>query len=186
MLIQNYGLFWRIDRVWWGHPNYTGHLRGYSVRSQKRIADFREQVGLYVLYDSSFKMIYLGQAGANDQHYLFSRLKEHKNDQLAERWSRFSWFGIRAVNKDCKLGKTPYARHPSLGDVLNHMEAVLLTAVEPPHNRQGGRFGNKVEQFLQWRDEEALGPDSDAILRDIHEAVARTTRHAHCSCRYLH
>ena len=175
MLIQNFGLFWRADRVFWGRQNRTGHLRGYSARSQDRIADFREQIGLYVLYDSSFRMIYLGQAGANDQHHIFSRLKEHLNDQLPERWSRFSWFGLRSVNQDRTLHKTAKARHPTLGDVLNHMEAVLLAAAEPPHNRQGGRFGDKVEQFLQWRDEEALGPEAETILRDIHKTMASAT-----------
>lgn len=169
MLIHNYGLFWRPDRVYWGRPNSTGHLRGYSVRNQQREADFREQIGIYVLYDSSFNMVYLGQAGANDNHHIFSRLKEHKNDQLAERWSRFSWFGLRSVNKNCSLRKVSQAKHPSLGEVLNHMEAVLLAAAEPPHNRQGGRFGDKVEQLLQYRDE--LAVDADLMLRQIHQAT---------------
>lgn len=171
MLIRNYGLFWRLDRVFWGRPNKTGHLCGYSVSSQQRIADFREQIGVYALYDSAFKVVYIGQAGANDKHHIFSRLKEHRNDQMAERWSRFSWFGLRSVNKDCSLRKVSQAKHPTLGDVLNHMEAVLLAVSEPPHNRQGGRFGDKVEQFLQWRDEEALGPEPESMLKELHKTL---------------
>ena len=36
------------------------------------------------------------------------------------------------------------------GDILNHIEAILISAAEPPHNRQGGRFGEAVEQSLQY------------------------------------
>lgn len=171
MLIHNYGLFWRADRVFWGRPNNPGHLWGYSVNSQQRESDFREQIGLYVLYDSSFNMVYVGQAGANDKHNLFLRLKDHRNDQLAERWSRFSWFGLLAVNQDGSLRKPSQKKQPTIGEVLNHIEAILITASEPAHNRQGGRFGDKVEQFLQWKDPDNVGPEPEELIKEIHTAV---------------
>jgi len=48
-----------------------------------------------------------------------------------------------------------------------HIEAILISAAEPPHNRQGGRFGKEVEQYLQYRDQEALGPDTEAMLKEL-------------------
>src|SRR5438067_6937456 len=99
MLIQSYGLFWRRNDVFWGRPGVSGHLQGHPARAAFVIVDFREQQGVYCLYDDSFKLVYVGQAGANDQQRLFDRLKQHCNDALADRWSKFSWFGIRWVTK---------------------------------------------------------------------------------------
>ena len=39
-----------------------------------------------------------GKLGAGNST-LFSRLKNHLSDHLADRWDKFSWFGVRKVNK---------------------------------------------------------------------------------------
>ncbi|MEO0963192.1 MAG: GIY-YIG nuclease family protein, partial [Pseudomonadota bacterium] len=62
--------------------------------SQDNTVDFRQQRGIYVLYDGNFNIVYVGQAGAGNQD-LFGRLKNHLTDHLASRWSLFSWFGVR-------------------------------------------------------------------------------------------
>lgn len=168
MLVKNYGLFWRLDRTFFGRQGVSGHLKGVEARNLKsEPIDFREQQGVYVLYDAGFKMVYVGQAGANDQQRLFDRLKQHTRDQLAERWSRYSWFGVRSVNNNGSLRVEAAAAHPSMSDVLNHIEAILIAAAEPPHNRQGGRFGDAVEQYLQWRDDENLGPEMSEMVREV-------------------
>lgn len=168
MLIKNYGLFWRADRVFWGKPGVAGHLLGVEAKNlTSEPVDFRDQQGVYVLYDAAFHMVYVGQAGANDQQRLFDRLKQHSRDQLAERWSRFSWFGIRSVNNTGELRAESSATSSTIGEALNHMEAILISAAEPAHNRQGGRFGDGVEQYLQYRDAESLGLETDDLLREI-------------------
>ena len=168
MLVKNYGLFWRADRVFWGRPGVSGHLMGVEAKNLTAgHVDFREQQGVYVLYDASFRMVYVGQAGANDQQRLFDRLKQHNRDQLAERWSRFSWFGVRSVNLTGDLRAEAMAAHPSMGGVLNHIEAILIAAAEPAHNRQGGRFGTDVEQYLQYRDDDSLGPEPYEMVRAV-------------------
>lgn len=173
MLIHNYGLFWRADHVFWGRsgPDGSGHLKGVEAKNRtSNPVDFREQQGVYVLYDEGFKLLYVGQAGANDKQRLFDRLKQHTRDQLADRWSRFSWFGTRSVNNSGELKALKSAAHPTVGEVLNHIEAILISAAEPPHNRQGGRFGEDVEQYLQYRDER-LGPEAGDMLRQIWEGL---------------
>lgn len=165
MLVQNYGLFWRRDDVHWG---YGGHLKGVlSTNKTDGPVDFRAQQGVYALYDQSFHLVYVGQAGANDNRRLFDRLKDHTRDALADRWSRFSWFGVRWVKQDGELSAEKDAAHPQIGDVLNHIEAILIYAAEPPLNRQGGRFGDSVEQYFQYRDEESLGPTVTEMIRDL-------------------
>lgn len=150
MLVHNYGLFWLRDEVSWGAPGpgSKGSLCGIPAR-QKRSAevDFRNQQGVYVLYDDNFKIIYVGQAGAGSQR-LFNRLKQHKRDHLAQRWSRFSWFGILPVH-DGELDEDSELIAPSVGSILDHIEAILLAAAEPPLNLQRGRFGNDVQQYIQ-------------------------------------
>jgi hypothetical protein len=168
MLIKNYGLFWKLDDVFFGRPNVFGHLKGIKARNlTAEPVDFRDQQGVYALYDNSFKLVYVGQAGANDQQRLFDRLKQHSRDQLADRWTKFSWFGIRSVNSNGHLRVEKKAAHPSVGDVLNHIEAVLISVAEPAHNRQAGRFGDEVEQYLQFRDEDEFGPEIKDMIHDI-------------------
>ena len=149
MLIRNYGLFWNRERVFWGRPKVSGYLKGVAA---KRLTggetDFREQQGVYVLYDDTFKVIYVGQTGTGDQR-LFVRLRQHRKDHLAQRWSKFSWFGILPVARrglDQKFKPEP----PAIVDVLNHIEAILLATAEPPLNLQRGRFGKDVERYLQF------------------------------------
>ncbi len=150
MLIQNYGLFWRRDQVEWGFrgKGYKGSLPGkYAKRIRSPEVDFREQQGVYVLYDNNFKIVYVGQAGRGEQR-LFTRLRNHKRDHLAQRWSRFSWFGIIPVRKGA-LEAAFVLKPPSVSEILNHVEGILLAAAEPPLNLQRGRFGERVQQYLQ-------------------------------------
>jgi len=55
-------------------------------------------------------------------------------------------------------------------DVLNHIEAILIHSAEPKLNRQGGRFGESVERYLQKRDPR-LGPSEQDMLREIRESL---------------
>src|ERR1700759_937602 len=140
MLIRNYGLFWKRKDVFWGRQGVSGHLKGYLVHAAPIIVDFHDQQGVYCLYDDNFSLIYIGQAGANDQQRIFGRLKQHRNDALADRWTKFSWFGIRWVTRTTnELAAEAQGAHTTAGEVLNHIEAILISAAEPPYNRQGGR-----------------------------------------------
>ena len=94
-------------------------------------------------------------------------MRQHREDFVSERWSKFSWFGIRKVLNTNLLGAEKEAAHPNVSDVLNHIEAILIAAAEPVHNRQGGRFGDKVDQYLQYRDAENVGPDLTQMVREL-------------------
>jgi hypothetical protein len=64
-------------------------------------ADFRDQIGVYVLYDWNQNIVYVGQAvNVNGNGTLFNRLKNHMDGRLWNRWQYFSWVGFRDVNKD--------------------------------------------------------------------------------------
>jgi hypothetical protein len=159
--------------VFWGRSGVTGHLKGVRAKETSSIpTDFREQAGVYVLYDDNFRLVYVGQAGAGNQ-YLFTRLKHHQKDALADRWTRFSWFGIRWVRKNGKLATGATRHSVAIAQILNHIEAILISAAEPPHNRQGGRFGENIHHFLQYRDDELLGPDLDSMVKDVWRAIRK-------------
>jgi hypothetical protein len=168
MLIQNYGLFWRRAWIHFGAGSNAGHLKGVRTGAKKsHPIDFREQQGVYCLYDDNFRLVYVGQAGGKNDQRLFDRLKQHREDFVSERWTKFSWFGVRSVLGGGQLKAEKSTTHPEIGDVLNHIEAILIAAAEPVHNRQGGRFGDSVEQYLQWRDDENLGPETPEMIRDL-------------------
>ncbi|MEH6718866.1 MAG: GIY-YIG nuclease family protein [Aurantimonas endophytica] len=156
MLFQNYGLFWHADRVSWGTPGKGngGKLLGFQ-KSKEDPIDFRQQRGVYALYDGNFSILYVGQAGYGNKR-LYDRLYNHLTDHLAERWERFSWFGIDPVVG--KHGKRFVDEQdpgtPPVNVVLDHLEAILIAAAEPALNRQGGKFG-EAQQFRQyWDDDE--------------------------------
>ncbi|MHB1218335.1 MAG: GIY-YIG nuclease family protein [Alphaproteobacteria bacterium] len=147
-IIKNYGLMWERDRVFWGRSGVEGELRGSST-SRKGI-NFRDQIGVYVLYDEAMRPIYVGQAGRGNAR-LFNRLKQHARGRLRKRWSFFSWFGLLTIKKNGSLFAKDYSskRVPStLGDVLNEIEGVLIAAIEPRFNKQGSRFIT-TERFQQ-------------------------------------
>ena len=170
-MIKSIGLFWRRDQVYWGAGSQAGALLGVPAlgRSGNPI-DFRTQIGIYVLY-SDYEPVYVGQAGSGHAK-LFARLKHHRKDDLAERWNRFSWFGLRSVLSNGNLSAETQAAHAEINTVLDHVEAILIHAMEPPMNRQSGRFGQNVVRYLQRRDER-LGPTQDEMMREIWESTKR-------------
>lgn len=174
MLIRNYGLFWHRESVFWGRQKVKGRLEGVPASSVRaKIVDFREQAGVYVLYDDNFRVIYVGQAGAGNSR-LFSRLKKHTKDALADRWTRFSWFGLRWVKRNNKLSNVAAGVPVRHKDLLDHIEAILISATEPPHNKQGGKFGKKVKQYIQHRDYDEFGPSSEVMIKEIWEKIKNT------------
>ena len=102
--------------------------------------------------------------------FLLKRLREHRKGDLARRWDRFSWFGLRWVLKSGKLSAPTGAKHAKTPEVLDIIEAILIHSAEPPLNRQGGRFGSKVVRYVQRRDER-LGMSDRQLLQRIHETV---------------
>jgi hypothetical protein len=115
------------------------------------------QRGIYVLYDDNFKIVYIGQTGAGNQRLLI-RLRNHRFDHLAQRWSRFSWFGISPV-VDEELVQDAAVPALVVGEILNHIEAILIASAEPPLNLQRGRFGENVERYIQFVDQDEDGVD---------------------------
>jgi len=137
--IKNYGLMWRRDSVYWGRANSKGVLQG---RKSHKIIDFRDQIGIYVLYDETRLPIYVGQAGQGNLR-LFNRLRNHTKDFLARRWQYFSWFGLLVVNKNGTLSKrdAPTKRvSGTIRSTLDEIEGVLIAATEPAFNKQGAKF----------------------------------------------
>ncbi len=139
-VIKNYGIMWRRDHIFWGRGSNRGCLEG---RRSARIVDFREQIGVYVLYDESRRPIYVGQAGQGNAR-LFVRLRSHTRDYLAHRWHYVSWFGLLPINR--ASGQLSGRDDPekrvrgTLKSTLNEIEGVLIAATEPAFNKQGARF----------------------------------------------
>lgn len=151
MLIQNFGLFWQRSEIEWGAGSRRGHLNGYYASGKwEGEVDFRHQRGIYALYDATFKLIYVGQAG-NGNACLFDRLKHHSRTRLSQRWSQFSWFGILGLHEsdDGWVLDAEPASSFTPNAILDHLEGILIAAAEPPLNRQGSRFGSQCYLYNQ-------------------------------------
>ena len=181
MLIRNYGHLWERKYISWGRGNVRGHLLGYYDGDHKRVVDFREQIGIYVLFDANLAPVYVGQAG-NGHRKLFDRLKQHETDHLWNRWEHFSWFGFRRANKNRSLSAYDDSSKifKATGtQLLNEIEGALITALEPKLNKQGARWKD-VEEYYQEVDGEVeeittddLSVKLDGIQKQLQEIDKR-------------
>ena len=159
------GARWRAEDVYWRTASKNGKLLGVSSRAlTSPVANFADQSGIYILY-SNFTPIYVGQAN----RHLFARLKEHNlTDDLAGRWDRFTWFGLRNVigGLNTRLSIPGVDFHISTKQLLDHLEAIMIHSVEPQLNGQEGRFGRRVTRYKQVRDSR-LGPTERELLEGM-------------------
>jgi hypothetical protein len=167
-VIKNYGLMWRRDGVFWGRGGSKGLLAGQRKR---RIIDFRNQIGVYVLYDEVRSPVYVGQAGQGNAR-LFSRLRSHQRDYLGHRWQYFSWFGLLSVNKSGRLsGHDDKWKHVTgtIRSTLNEIEGVLIAATEPRFNKQGAQFRGiaRYRQIPRDDDENVSSKELRELLNKI-------------------
>lgn len=170
-MIYNYGLLWQRDHIFWGKGgkgDNPAHLRGMTYRSKRKTpspdaetVDFRTQIGVYVLY-YDFELVYVGQTGGNTKKGeegtdFYTRLNQHKADSLADRWTRFSWFGTRKVLTDGALGAITDGVKLQRADFLNILEAMMISISEPKLNRQSGTWEPAQEYFQWWSEKELEG-----------------------------
>jgi hypothetical protein len=169
-IVTNMGLFWRRDQVRWKGNRGIGRARlAGRRRSAKRKGevDFWKQTGIYALY-AKYDLIYVGQAGLSDQSNLGNRLKHHLTDDLAGRWDMFSWFGLQTVKADNKVGKRAKLSLSTRAHLANVLEGIIIEVAEPPMNSQKGRFGGRVERYIQVDDSlDSLSDANKTILRSI-------------------
>lgn len=158
-IIKNYGFLWErsyINRGAGGAGN-AGSLSGFRHGAKSKIVDFREQIGVYALYDETRTIVYIGQAG-NGNANLFQRLKQHmKGSNLWNRWVYFSWVGFKVVNANGKLS-LKQSESAKVGgfkysDALNEIEGILIELIEPKLNKQGGKLKKAIEYYQDIPDE---------------------------------
>jgi len=147
MSILNYGLFWRREQVEWHPGKGTGEgFRLIGRRGERkpglRLADFREQSGIYILY-GNYGVFYVGIVTSCR---LGIRLREHHDNHDYSEWDRFSWFGFRRVlkRKDYDTGFDELAEMPSVRlsnpvEGIQDLESLLIRAMGPS--------GQRVETF---------------------------------------
>lgn len=170
-IIKNFGFLWERKYIYRGSggDGNAGHLKGQA--KGRPIADFREQIGVYVLYDRNQSIVYVGQAG-NGNATLFTRLRNHMDGRLWNRWEYFSWVGFRDVNANGSISEKQSVDSTVSGfryaDALNEIEGILIEIIEPKLNKQGGKLKEATEYF-QHVDEK----NQDITNQDLHAHLAR-------------
>lgn len=136
MFIKNFGLFWEIDEIEW-HPGKGARGvfrligRQGNNRPGLRLADFRYQQGIYILYNNHGPYY----TGLTKKQGLGKRLKDHLSDEHGGKWNRFSWFGFCSIltGKDddnfCKLRNMAGIAMSDPKKVISDVEAILIRAM---------------------------------------------------------
>jgi hypothetical protein len=175
-IIANMGLFWKREKVRWiGNKRENRELAGIRANEKKAgSVDFWGQTGIYALYNADYHLVYVGQAGFGDKSCIGDRLKHHRNDDLAGRWDMFSWFGLRKVTNKHELGNKPQRKSGVLSAIGNVLEGILIEVAEPPMNSQGGKFGKRVERYLQV--DESADKDAKSHEKILNEISKLSTK----------
>lgn len=138
--VTSFGIYWERDAEWNSGKLYGKHLPDPINKKKPGVVNFAEQDAVYLLHRDS-EIVYVGQTLGRTSG-LAERLHAHtRSPTLHSRWNRFSWFGFRAVHHDSlpvRLGKATLRRGFGVADLVSTVEAILIEAVEPRNNRQGG------------------------------------------------
>ena len=143
--IQCYGLFWDVDEVTWSGRDFRLLGRRGSAGEALRVCDFRNQVGIYVLYDQ-YGAYYVG---LTRHQPLGNRIRAHLGDHHKDLWQRFSWFGFRRVRVLPYPDGTQSLQAPKKNlvadtrETIADVEALLIQALgtHKRGNRREMRFG---------------------------------------------
>ncbi|QDU23302.1 GIY-YIG nuclease family protein [Urbifossiella limnaea] len=156
MAIVNYGLFWQREEVNW-KPGQGGQFRLLGRNGVNkpglRVADFREQTGVYILYGNYGVF----RVGIVTESRLGIRLRDHHTNYSEHEWDRFSWFGFRAVDWSpdetgvCGLNDTRYLDAEAW---IRDIESLLIRAMGPT--------GQRIENF-RYEERWEQVPESDAV-----------------------
>jgi hypothetical protein len=144
--IRNFGHYWSRDIIDWGWKGRPGSLLGaFRPNAEESDADFRNQIGIYVLYDENREAIYVGH-----------RLRQHSRGPMRDRWTAFSWFGFLDVGPDGYLIEREDSAIPAHThtNALDQFEAILLQVIEPRLAKRGPNWNGTAEYF-QFVEEEA-------------------------------
>lgn len=142
ILIPNYGMYWLREGInWEKHPKLLG-VQSTGVPP----IDLSEMRGVYMLYDGR-EVIYVGQALDRP---ILKRLIDHTKNRLANRWNRFSWFGVDTVDPNtAKVIISENTFKIDLSCLVNAFEGILIEGLEPRQNRkQGDNFGFEYYQEI--------------------------------------
>jgi hypothetical protein len=131
-------MFWLKEDVRWAPGSGTRNAyrllgRVGENRGTLRVADFRDQRGIYVLYDD-WGPAYVGLAR---KQAIGNRLRDHtrRHDPMFERWDRFSWFGFRGVLKQTDrdglslLAQIPTRLLTDSDKTIGDVEALLILSL---------------------------------------------------------
>jgi hypothetical protein len=157
--INAYGMYWDRELIDWSKS--PGALFGRQ-NGASTIVNFSEQDGVYLLYNNE-KIIYVGKANSSS---LYERLKSHTMDRLQQRWNKFSWFGIKAVDEKTGKLKDVVLQNNGNSDLISTLEALLIEAVEPNQNRQAGK-GFAAIEFFQIADKGVIFDKAKKMLDKV-------------------
>lgn len=173
--IKNFGHYWSRDLIDWGWQGSAGSMLGaLKPNANESDADFRNQIGIYVLYDENREAVYVGQAGRGNSR-LFDRLRQHSRGPMRDRWTSFSWFGFLDVGVDGYLierddSAIPVPTHT---DALDQFEAILLQVTEPRLAKRGPNWNGTKEYFQFVVDEATTLEHLWEELQELKASVAK-------------
>lgn len=141
IIIESFGVHWNESDVdWKNNPDLWGRRQNSNTP-----CNFKEQIGIYVLYDRD-RIVYVGKA-VNES--IGNRLFDHKKNKDGK-WDNFSWFGFRQASEfgGVSLSKEKIS-NLSFVKLANAIESILIEITNPPMNKKRGDDHLSKKEFVQ-------------------------------------
>ena len=133
LIIKAYGLHWERNNVNW---KKSSNLEILGAQSEAKNVNFATMRGVYILHYGQ-EIVYVGQAISDGG--IGKRLRDHTRDRLANRWNKFSWFGLDRIDSNGEIIKSSGEDFQlSIQSIADVLEGMLLEILEPRSNRRGG------------------------------------------------
>ncbi|MEQ8902972.1 MAG: GIY-YIG nuclease family protein [Roseovarius sp.] len=179
--IKCFGIHFSLEKVEWDEFEICGWIPTYqNWRTEPDEPQFlvNNQRGVYILQDVNRAPLYVGRAGTGNAR-LGNRLWAHTRNENRGRWTHFSWFGLDQASPYNHDEATIDPREEPIDseqDIkldasapLVELEALLITAIEPPLNKRGGDWQG-AQRLLQWSWADEIS------IREVHRQVRKSAK----------
>ena len=104
------------------------------------------------------------------------RLRQHSQGPMRDRWTHFSWFGLRDVNgtnRELSRQQTPESNcRATNAEALDEIESILLQLLEPRLNKRGPTCGDGTEEYFQYVEQEfGDATSANPEMQELHDKL---------------
>lgn len=175
-MIKAYGRLWKREFVDWSKKGLHGTFQYEPKNAKARKVDTNcwNQRGIYVLYQG-YEPVYVGRVGTGETTNIGNRLNAHRTNKWEDKWDRFSWYGVCAINKtDGQVRDAPKTLADTPDKIISDLEAIAIFISDTKNKRAESLKADEIKQI----EHSDIPPDqmsNRTLLEKILEHLEKST-----------